>query len=110
MDEADRIPIDVDYEMAASVQESDSRMTLRENGTVLINILSTAPCEPAPSTGSQIIVCGRAPNRDSREIMLPNVTPTEALGDALSTKIGPLELGSIDRGDGTRVFGARIRF
>jgi len=110
MDEADRVPIDVDYEMATPADESDSRMTLREDGTILINILSTEPCEPAPSTGSEIIVCARSPNQESSEISLPNVTPLETLGEALGTKIGPLELGSYERGDGTRSFGARIRF
>jgi|GEM_PF-7116438 len=110
MDEADRIPIDLDYELAAPAYEADSRMTLKEDGTVLIKILNTEPCEPAPSTGSEIIVCARAPNQESSEIPLPNVTPLETLGEALGTKLGPLELGSYERGDGTRAFGARIRF
>jgi hypothetical protein len=110
MDEADRIPIDVGYEVASAANTSDPRTTVKEDGTVVINILAPQPCEPEPSTESEIVVCAESPEGGPNATPPQIMSPMDMLGEALSAKVGPLELGSIDRGDGSRVFGARIRF
>lgn len=111
MDDANRIPIDIGYEVAAAT-EADQRATLREDGTLVINILVTPPCAPEPSTESEIVVCAVAPVESGATIEAPPPEPTlaEKIGQALHAKIGPVEVGSVPKSDGTRAFGARIRF
>jgi hypothetical protein len=112
MDEAERIPIDLGYEAAAQdAGPSDSevaitRSTTREDGTMVIDIL--APPECSPEEEADIVVCAN-PAEGSAEPP-PSETLADHIGEALHTKIGPLELGSIRQRDGTRRFGARIRF
>ena len=65
MDDADRIPIDVGYEVAARADASNSRTTISEDGTIAINILVQPPCDPAVEA-DEIVVC--APGPASREI------------------------------------------
>lgn len=57
------------------------------------------------------MVCGQAAEGGQlpRAALIP-ATLRERLGEALHARIGPLEFGSIDTGDGTRAFGARVRF
>lgn len=106
MDDAERIPIDLGYEVASAGEARDQRTTAREDGTIVIDILAPQPCAPEPSTEPEIVVCAVAPDGDPP--LAPN--PPQTIGEALNVKAGPLELGSIDRGDGTRAFGARVRF
>lgn len=62
----------------------------------------------------EIVVC--APVKEDGAKYLPgpplpdSPTTMEEIGQALHVKLGPAEFGSIDRGDGTRALGARIRF
>ncbi len=112
MDDAERIPIDIGYDVAAPAEQAaDPRMTVREDGTVVIDILAAQPCAPDPSTDETIVVCAAASGEGAAPIPPPaDPSPTEVIGEALHAKIGPLELGSIPKADGTRAFGARIRF
>lgn len=115
MDDAERIPIDVGYEVAAEAaavdQSTSLRESVREDGTLVVDILVRL-CEPEPSTGQEIVVCAAAPGSGQLQPLPPPPNPNamEILAEALSAKVGPVEVGSIDRGDGTRAFGARIRF
>ena len=62
MDDAERIPIDIGYEVAAEdAQSSDPRVTVREDGTVVMNITVPQRCETDPSTGDEIVVCAEVP-------------------------------------------------
>ena len=84
---------------------------MREDGTLVIDILAPQSCESVPSTEQEIVVCAAAPNDEqSQAAPPPSSNLMEQIGEALNVKIGPLELGSIDRGDGTRAFGALVRF
>lgn len=65
MDHADRIPIDVGYEVAAPAGASQAQTTVREDGTVVIDILVKPPCDPAANT-DEIVVC--APDRASQAV------------------------------------------
>ena len=56
MDDADRIPIDVGYDVATSADASDARRTVRDDGTIVIDILVQPPCDPAVEP-DEIIVC-----------------------------------------------------
>jgi hypothetical protein len=95
---------------AGDPQSWDQRTTVREDGTLVIDILTPQPCPSAPSTDEEIVVCAEAPADGQPLAPSPARSPMEQLGEALDAKIGPVELGSIDRGDGTRAFGLRIRF
>ncbi len=115
MDDADRIPIDLGYDeaspAAAGEQSSDPRMTVHEDGTLVIDILTEQPCTPAAE--GEIVVC--APAEDGSQYLPPPPPPPEPtlgekIGEALHAKIGPVELGSFPKGDGTRAWGARVRF
>jgi hypothetical protein len=112
MQDADRIPIDLGYEVAAEADmPPDQRTTVREDGTLVIDILAPQPCAPDPSTGDEIVVC--APAQEGTppvEAPPPDPSITEKVGEALHVRIGPFELGSIGKRDGTRFFGARLRF
>ena len=112
MDEADRIPIDIGYEAAGEVSEPQAgqRMTVREDGGLVIDILAR-PCHPAPSTETEIVVCAASQDDDQLEPLPPppSPTPMEQLQEALSFKIGPVEVGpgGVDGGAG---FSTRMRF
>ena len=114
MVDADRIPIDLGYEVAGEAAAGDQARSLRESvrddGTLVVDIL-VRRCEPEPSTGEQIVVCATSSESGQLQPLQPP-TPNrmEVLAEALSAKIGPVEVGSIDRGDGTRAFGLRVRF
>jgi len=60
MDDADRIPIDVGYDVATSADASNARTTVAEDGTVAINILVQAPCDRAVDP-DEIVVCAPGP-------------------------------------------------
>jgi hypothetical protein len=112
MDHADRIPIDLGYEVVAAAGEAGQQVTRKPDGTLVIDILQPQPC--APSDDGEIVVCGPA-EIDEQQRLGDTPAPTEKslsdkIGEALHAKIGPLELGSIANPDGTRSFGARVRF
>ncbi len=115
MDDAERIPINIGYEVAspadATAQPRDPRTSVKEDGTLVIDILAPQPCAPEPSTGGDIVVCAEVPKGQSQPLPPPpSASLNEKTGRALHAQIGPLELGSIDRGDSTRAFGLRVRF
>ena len=60
MDDADRIPIDVGYEVATSAGATDARTTVAEDGTVAINILVRPPCDRSVEP-DEIVVCAPGP-------------------------------------------------
>lgn len=60
MDDADRIPIDVGYEVGSAADPSGARTTENEDGTLFINILVQAPCDPAVNA-DEIVVCASSP-------------------------------------------------
>ena len=106
MDHADRIPIDLGYEeasaAAAAEQPSDLRMTVREDGTVVIDILADQPC--VPSSEGEIVVC--APTVDGAQYLPPpppprSTGPMEKLQEALTAEVGPLVITP---------FGVRLKF
>ena len=74
MDAADRIPIDIGYEATGEAGESQAgqRMTVREDGGLVIDIL-TRPCDPAPSTGTEIVVCAASPEEGQLESPCPHL-------------------------------------
>ena len=108
MDETDRIPIDIGYDLAKPVVGNImiTKSATRDDGTIVIDILSPPEC--SPQEGADIVVCA-APAGGSSEPPPPE-NLADRVGDALHTQVGPLELGSIRKSDGTRAFGARIRF
>jgi hypothetical protein len=65
MDNADRIPIEVSYDVAASADPTLARTTVRADGTVIINILVQSPCDPAVEP-DEIVVC--APDSASQPV------------------------------------------
>jgi len=115
MDDAERIPIDIGYEVSAEAVAADQaprlREAVRDDGTLVVDILVRS-CEPEPSTGEEIVVCATAPGSGQLQPLPSPATPNarDVLAEALSAKIGPVEIGSIDRGDGTRAIGLRVRF
>jgi len=60
MDNADRIQINVGHDVARSTDPAVARTTVREDGTVVINILVQPPCDPAVEP-DEIVVCAPAP-------------------------------------------------
>ena len=110
MDDAERIPIDLGYEVAAAGPEGTRPTTVREDGTIVIHILASQPCAPTPSTGSEIVVCAQSPGEGEPPIPAPPPAPTvaEKIRKALTTRIGPVEIGP-GGVDGVG-FTARIRF
>jgi len=65
---------------------------------------------PQP-TVNEIVVCAEVDNDQYRLVHVqPPESAPDGLGEALNLKIGNLEVGSIDRGDGVRVFGLRLKF
>ena len=110
MEHGERIPIVIE-ELAVT----SDRETLRENGTLVIDIRTPpAGCEnpEVTSNGDEIVVCavGGAEAHMLGEAVPDQPTAMQRLGEALHTQIGPLEIGSIDIGDGARTLGLRTRF
>ena len=103
MDDAERIPIDVGYDVAAEAPQSDSRATVREDGTIVIDILASQPCPAQPGTGDEIVVCVQADGDPHRtgDAPPPSPGPMEKLEEALTAKVGPLEITP---------FGVRLKF
>ncbi|HWK42176.1 MAG TPA: hypothetical protein VNR60_09610 [Croceibacterium sp.] len=60
----------------------------------------------------EIVVCTAVDNEKYRvrQTAPPQKTASQEIGEALNMKIGNLEVGSIDKGDGTRFLGLRIKF
>jgi hypothetical protein len=111
MDDAERIPIDLGYDVAAeAAQPSDPRVQVQADGSVVIDILAPPPCAAEPSTDDEIVVCAEAPEGGLPSTPPPAPTANEQISNALHAKIGPLEVGSIRKRDGTYAFGARVRF
>ena len=108
MDEAERIPIDLGYEAAAAGEGevAITRSTTRDDGTIVIDILSQPECSPQAEAD---LVVGDRLAEESCEPPPPE-TLADQMGQALHAEVGPLEVGSIKQADGTRSFGARIRF
>ena len=66
MDEAERIPIDIGYEVVADAAQSpDPSVTVREDGTVVMDIMVPQPCETEAAAGDEIVVCAEAPGSES---------------------------------------------
>ncbi|KRA81200.1 hypothetical protein [Altererythrobacter sp. Root672] len=108
MDDAVRIPIDIGYEAAsaeaASGEPAVQRTTVREDGTVVIDVLAPQPCVPEPSTGDEIVVCAQIdgdPQRMPDAQPPPSPGPMEKLKKALTAHVGPVEITP---------FGARFKF
>lgn len=66
---------------------------------------------PQPS-GDEILVCAKVDSNTYRTgvITPPPKTAMQEVGEALNVKNGNIEVGSIDRGDGTRGWGLRLKF
>jgi hypothetical protein len=68
---------------------------VREDGTLVIDILAPQPCAPEPSAGDEIVVCAQVQGDQQR---MPNAPPPrspgamEKLKDALTATVGPLEI------------------
>ena len=84
MDHAERIPVDLGYEVAAASAASD------------------------PAADEEIVVC--APAAEGGQPAEAASDNHERLSDGLSFRLGPVELGSINRGDGTMALGMRMKF
>jgi len=114
MDDAVRIPIDLGHVNAEAEKgaRSTHRVTEREDGTLIIDILVTPSCEPA--TGGEIVVCAAAEGTQryfpSSTQAPESSTAMDRIGEALRIKVGPIELGSIEQAEGVRALGARVRF
>jgi hypothetical protein len=66
-----------------------------------------------PAEGDEVVVCGRRADPDRYRLGTPLPDPPEfgeQLGEKLSVKLGPIEAGSLKQRDGSRAFGARLRF
>jgi len=111
MDHADRIPIDIGYEVAADAAERHQRFYILADGTLSVDPPPPV-CETEPSTEPEIVVCAQTANPLPSHAVPPppSKSVTEKLSSALRAKIGPVELGSIPQGDGTYALGLRIRF
>lgn len=103
MDHADRIPIDIGYDVAAEASPADSRTTVREDGTVVIDILAPQPCAAEPGTDDEIVVCAHVDGDPQRagDAPPPAPGPMDKLQEALTAKVGPLEITP---------FGVRLKF
>jgi hypothetical protein len=112
MDDAERIPIDIGYEVGAPALPSDPRTTVREDGTIVIDLLAAQPC--APATEGEIVVCG--PTEEPAGYLPGNLPPPptttvrDKIREALSAQLGPLEVGLINPDDPTSAVGVRLKF
>jgi hypothetical protein len=112
LDDAERIPIDLGYGVTAvSLAQTDPHTSVREDGTIVVDVLAPQPCVSEPSTEQEIVVCAQAPDGAQAPIPPPHIPDlSEKMSKALNVKIGPLQLGSIPNGDGTYSFGVGFRF
>ena len=86
MDDAERVPIDIGYEVAAeAAPSSDPRVTVREDGTVVIDIMAPLPCGTEASTGDEIVVCGEAPGGES-DMRVPSTADDKAAAAAAAAR------------------------
>lgn len=86
MDDAERIPIDIGYEVAVeAAQSSDPRVSVREDGTVVMNLMVPQPCETQPPTGDEIVVCAEAPGGDS-DMRVPSTADDRAAAIAAAAR------------------------
>ena len=88
MDDAERIPIDIGYEVVAeAAQSSDPRVTVREDGTVVTDIMVPRPCETETdaSTGDEIIVCAETPGGES-DMRVPSTADDKAAAAAAAAR------------------------
>ena len=113
MDDAERIPIDLGYEVAgeAAASEPGERFAILPDGTLAIGAVPQ-PCAAEPTTDEQILVCAAAPQGE-RLGRLPRPetqSPMEILAEAFSAAIGPVEINPSVRPDNTVGIGLRIRF
>jgi hypothetical protein len=112
MDHADRIPIDLEYEVAQPAGPAGQRVTQKPDGALVIDILVPQPCPPGDD--GEIVVCGPAEIAEQQRLgdkaAPPEKSLSDKIGEALHAKVGPVELGSMANPDGTRSFGARVRF
>jgi len=109
---AERIPIDIGYDVAAPAEQAaDPRVTVKDDGTLVIDILAAQPCPPDPTTDDEILVCATAPE-EQRELPPPPAgkSPVDRFSDALTFKIGGVEFGMIKKPDGNRALGVRAEF
>jgi hypothetical protein len=110
VDHADRIPIDVGYQVAADAGEQSQRLYILTDGT-LSDYPQCPATAPAPSTEPEIVVCAKAPD-DQRIGALPRPetpNPMKTIREALTVNVGPVEIGpgGVDGGAG---FSARMKF
>lgn len=108
MDDVVRVPIDIGYEVTsaetASGEQAVQRTPVREDDTVVIDILARQPCGPEPSTGDEIVVCAQVegdPQRMPDTPPPPPPSPMEKLKEALTANVGPVEITP---------FGVRFKF
>lgn len=86
MDGAERIPIDIGYEVAAeAAPSSDPRVTVREDGTVVIDIAVQPQCETEPATSDEIVVCAEAPGGES-DMRVPSTADKRAAAAAAAAR------------------------
>ena len=86
MDGAERIPIDIAYEVAAeAAPSSDPRVTVREDGSVVIDIAVQPQCETEPATSDEILVCAEAPGGES-DMRVPSTADKRAAAAAAAAR------------------------
>jgi hypothetical protein len=86
MDDAERIPIDLGYEVAAeAAQSSDPGVTVREDGTIVIDLTLPPPCDTEPSTDDEIVVCAEAPASGS-DMRVPSTADDRAAATAAAAR------------------------
>jgi len=106
LDDAERIPIDIGYEEASPAAPSDPLTTIREDGTLVIDIRERQPCVAEPTTEQEIVVCAQAegdqPGRlPQASLYKSGPPPLEKLHEALTEQVGPLFLSP---------FGMKLKF
>ena len=111
MDDAERIPIDIGYELAGEAAESaNPAITQRADGTLVIDLIAQA-CQPEPSTEPEIVVCAQSPTAPLQPLPPPpDPTPMDILAEAFSAKVGPVEINPANHPAGTAGIGIWIRF
>jgi hypothetical protein len=61
-------------------------------------------------TDEEIVVCAAAPEREARSRLRRPRSPVDRFSDALTFKLGGIELGLIRKADGQRALGVRTEF
>lgn len=95
MDEAQRVPIDLSAQPAPDEGQA-GRLSQRADGSWVIDILAPQPCGVA--VPGEIVVCAPAVDavRYPKEIERPpEPTLSDQLTEALTTRIGPVEVRPI---------------